>query len=192
MYLCMRAHCTHSCNHFSVSISNEHSRVRVEGQRLDKLEASGADMWPLLSFVLLGYWGWQTRTNWQTCGLQPGGWALPPLPPPPPTELVQQPYLCLLPLWVGQAGSWLCRDPWSPGDPGNGTGKVGVLPGWDWMVGGENNGSVSLMHSSAHRGLQVPIRRWARPLVHTTRSALPSKPTVGLGSGDLFCSQNKC
>lgn len=74
--VCMRAHCTHSCNHFSMSISNAHSRVGVERQGPDK-PAWG--LWDRHVGVFSGASTWaleRTRTNWQVCGLGQG-WCVP-------------------------------------------------------------------------------------------------------------------
>lgn len=103
---------------------------RGKGQ-ISQLGASGTDMWVFSQPRQPGPWNEPGPTG------RPVAWGKGGVCP----EIREKGLGTLphfLPLWVGQAGSWMCGGLWSLGGPADGAGEVGVLPGWDWRVGGEN------------------------------------------------------
>lgn len=109
----------------------------------------------------------------------------------PSTPFSERTGSAALPLLPAPLG-WLLAvwGSWSPGGPGDWAGEDGALSGRDWRVSGESSCSVCLVHPAAHRGLKSPFADGWGPCCTAPRAGLRSPQ--GQGSGDLFCSQNKC
>lgn len=139
--------------------------------------ASGTDKWVFAQPCPPGLQANQDPLA-DLCGPLPGGWIL-----SPSNRTGSQPCPCFLPLWVGQAGSWLCGVPWSPGSPGDGAGEVGVLPGWDWRGGWGEQLFCSSDAPFSTWGPLSPHLQMGERLVHTTPISAPhpSGPTMGSG-----------